>query len=51
MAAISLLFHIGTQDDMARIANPLTRILHSSREVEYTVLLNIKSIVEKRPVS
>ncbi|KAI8049693.1 adaptin N terminal region-domain-containing protein [Syncephalis plumigaleata] len=49
MAAISLLFHIGTQDDMAKITTPLTRILHGSRETEYTILLNIKNMVEKRP--
>ncbi|RKP22533.1 adaptin N terminal region-domain-containing protein [Syncephalis pseudoplumigaleata] len=49
MAVISLLFHIGTQEDIAKVALPLARILHGSREVEYTVLLNVKSIVEARP--
>ncbi|KAI9595930.1 adaptin N terminal region-domain-containing protein [Syncephalis fuscata] len=49
ITAISLFFYIGTQDDIAKISQPLGRLLHGSREIQYTVLMNIKPIIEKRP--
>jgi hypothetical protein len=51
MAAIGLLVHLGTMNDLVKIARPMSRLLHGSREVQYTMLNYISTITKKWPVS
>ncbi|RKP04802.1 Clathrin/coatomer adaptor, adaptin-like protein, partial [Thamnocephalis sphaerospora] len=49
MAAIALLAHLGTSDDIAKVARPLGRLLSGSREVQYTMLKNIAAVTKRWP--